>query len=94
MLESCMTETKTSPTCLTKSRTSTNPIKQAMQESTIDKQLEQRRLQKTIKELESACGKGTSLISLYIPPGQSQIVRATKMLNTEYGISANIKSRV
>jgi peptide chain release factor subunit 1 len=66
--------------------------RKSMQHNGIEKQIEQVRLKKTIKELEAATGSGTSMISLFIPPGQ--LIRATKMLATEYGVSANIKSRV
>ena len=55
-------------------------------------QIQQCKLKKTIQQLEDAVGKGTSMISLYIPPGQMN--RAVKMLTDEYGVSRNIKSRV
>ena len=48
---------------------------------------------KLIKELESCQGSGTSVISLFVPPGD-QISKYTKMLDTEYGTASNIKSRV
>lgn len=63
-----------------------------MQHNESKKQIELIRLKKTIRELESAKGSGTSMISLFIPPGQ--LIRATKMLVNEYGVSTNIKSRV
>lgn len=69
-----------------------NTSNKTMQQIDIDKQIKQRKLQSTIKQLEVASGKGTSMISLFIPPGQ--LHRATKMLTTEYGVSTNIKSRV
>lgn len=68
--------------------------KQQQQQSDTDKQIELLRMKNRIKALESATGKGTSMISLFIPPGNSQLIRANKMLNEEYGVSANIKSRV
>ena len=58
----------------------------------IDKQIMLLRMKKRTKDLDDAIGHGTSMISLYIPPGQW--VRATKMLAEEYAVSANIKSRV
>ena len=62
------------------------------QHNETNKQIELLRLRKTIQGLESATGKGTSMISLFIPSGQ--LIRANKLLNDEYGISNKIKSRV
>ncbi|KAI8893017.1 peptide chain release factor eRF1/aRF1 [Globomyces pollinis-pini] len=46
-----------------------------------------------IKELESARGNGTSMISLIIPPKQ-QISKTVHKLTDEYGTASNIQSRV
>ncbi|KAH8083173.1 peptide chain release factor eRF1/aRF1 [Filobasidium floriforme] len=48
---------------------------------------------KLIKQLDSARGAGTSMISLIIPP-KSQISQFANMLTQEYGTASNIKSRV
>lgn len=54
--------------------------------------LEIYRLEKLIEELERKEGKGTELISLYIPPGR-QIADVMSSLREEYGTAANIKSK-
>ncbi|MDH5807342.1 MAG: peptide chain release factor aRF-1 [Candidatus Methanomethylicaceae archaeon] len=54
--------------------------------------LEIYRLKKLIEELESKEGRGTELVSLYIPPGR-QIADAMNNLREEYGTAANIKSK-
>ncbi|MCS7097468.1 MAG: peptide chain release factor aRF-1 [Candidatus Methanomethyliaceae archaeon] len=54
--------------------------------------LELYRLKKLIEELESKEGRGTELVSLYIPPGR-QIADAMNNLREEYGTAANIKSK-
>jgi peptide chain release factor subunit 1 len=46
-----------------------------------------------LDELRSKTGRGTELISLYIPPDK-QISDVTAQLREEYGQAANIKSRV
>ncbi|KYR01314.1 eukaryotic translation termination factor 1 [Tieghemostelium lacteum] len=58
-----------------------------------DKQVEQWKIKKLIKNLESVRGNGTSMISLIIRPGD-QIAKINKMLTEEYGTASNIKSRV
>ncbi|KAF2071781.1 hypothetical protein CYY_006909 [Polysphondylium violaceum] len=58
-----------------------------------DKQVEQWKIKKLIKNLEAARGNGTSMISLIIRPGD-QIAKVSKMLAEEYGTASNIKSRV
>ncbi|KAM9958921.1 hypothetical protein ACTFIW_012511 [Dictyostelium discoideum] len=58
-----------------------------------DKQVEQWKIKKLIKNLEAARGNGTSMISLIIRPGD-QIAKVNKMLAEEYGTASNIKSRV
>eukprot|EP01100_Stratorugosa_tubuloviscum_P012582 TRINITY_DN6012_c0_g1_i1.p1 TRINITY_DN6012_c0_g1~~TRINITY_DN6012_c0_g1_i1.p1 ORF type:complete len:436 (+),score=216.07 TRINITY_DN6012_c0_g1_i1:159-1466(+) len=58
-----------------------------------DVNVEQWKIKKLIKRLESARGNGTSMISLILPP-KDQISRISKMLNDEIGTASNIKSRV
>jgi len=53
--------------------------------------LELFRLKKTLATLGSKEGRGTELISLYVPPGK-QISEAMNMLRDEYGTASNIKS--
>ncbi len=50
------------------------------------------RFRKMIKELESKEGRGTELISLYVPPGRP-ISDVVSYLRQEYGTAANIKSK-
>lgn len=64
-----------------------------MQGGETDQQIEIFKVKKLIKNLQSARGNGTSMISLIIPPGD-QISRVNKMLSDEYGTASNIKSRV
>ena len=49
------------------------------------------RLKKTLNALASKEGRGTELISLYVPPGK-QISDVISMLRDEYGTASNIKS--
>ena len=53
--------------------------------------LELFRLKKTLNTLASKEGRGTELISLYVPPGK-QISEVMNMLRDEYGTASNIKS--
>jgi len=53
--------------------------------------LEQFRLKKSLKTLSSKEGRGTELVSLYVPPGR-QISEVLAMLRDEYGTASNIKS--
>ena len=53
--------------------------------------LELFRLKKTLDTLASKEGRGTELVSLYIPPGK-QISDVMTMLRQEYGTASNIKS--
>lgn len=53
--------------------------------------LEIYRLKKVLETLASKEGRGTELISLYIPPGR-QISEVMSMLREEWGTAANIKS--
>lgn len=57
-----------------------------------DQAIEQWKVRRLIKTLESAKGAGTSMISLIIPP-KDEISRSTKMLNEELGTASCIKSR-
>ena len=54
--------------------------------------VERYRLKKLLEELEKKTGRGTELISLYIPPGRtiSDVIAA---LREEHGTAANIKSK-
>ena len=49
------------------------------------------RLKKTLNTLTSKEGRGTELVSLYVPPGR-QISDVMNMLRQEYGTASNIKS--
>jgi len=53
--------------------------------------LEKFRLKKILETLASKEGRGTELISLYIPPGR-QISEVVSMLKEEWGTASNIKS--
>ncbi|MGB9854093.1 MAG: peptide chain release factor aRF-1 [Candidatus Bathyarchaeales archaeon] len=53
--------------------------------------LELFRLKKTLNTLANKEGRGTELISLYVPPGK-QISEVVNMLREEYGTASNIKS--
>jgi len=44
-----------------------------------------------LERLASREGRGTELVSIYVPPGR-QISEAVAMLNNEYGTASNIKS--
>lgn len=49
------------------------------------------RLRRALDELSSKEGRGTELISLYVPPGR-QISDVMNNLRQEYGTASNIKS--
>jgi len=53
--------------------------------------LELFRLRKTLNALAGKEGRGTELVSLYVPPGR-QISDVMNMLRQEYGTASNIKS--
>jgi len=53
--------------------------------------LELFRLKKTLNTLADKEGRGTELVSLYVPPGK-QISEVMNMLRDEYGTASNIKS--
>ncbi|KAH0473979.1 MAG: uncharacterized protein KVP18_001662 [Porospora cf. gigantea A] len=59
----------------------------------VDSNVEQWKVKRLIKTLESARGNGTSMISLIIRP-KDELSRITKMLGEEAGTAVNIKSRV
>ena len=50
------------------------------------------RLERLLKELRSKRGRGTELISLYIPAGRP-IAEVTRVLRQEYATASNIKDR-
>lgn len=58
-----------------------------------EKNIEMWKMRKLVKQLSSARGNGTSMISLVIPP-KGQVSLVQKMLVDEYGTASNIKSRV
>lgn len=53
--------------------------------------LEQFRLKRALRTLANKEGRGTELVSLYVPPGR-QISEVVSMLDQEYGTASNIKS--
>jgi len=53
--------------------------------------LEKFRLKRAIDALAAKEGRGTELVSMYVPPGR-QISEAVAMLKQEHGTAANIKS--
>jgi len=59
----------------------------------IDTAIEQWKIRRLVKNLQSAKGNGTSMISLIIPK-KDDINRINKLLAEEYGTASNIKSRV
>lgn len=59
--------------------------------STKKTSLELFRLKRILNTLASKEGRGTELVSLYVPPGK-QISDAVNMLRDEYGTASNIKS--
>mmetsp|Transcript_22453 Transcript_22453/g.55353 ORF Transcript_22453/g.55353 Transcript_22453/m.55353 type:complete len:455 (-) Transcript_22453:371-1735(-) len=64
-----------------------------LDDAELARQIEIWKIKKLIKNLDSARGNGTSMISLIIPP-KDQVARVNKMLGDEYGTASNIKSRV
>jgi peptide chain release factor subunit 1 len=54
-------------------------------------EIEKFKIKKLVKYLNNAKGSGTSVITIYIPPGD-QIPKIQNMLLTEYGLCSNIKS--
>ncbi|MEM3606388.1 MAG: peptide chain release factor 1, partial [Candidatus Bathyarchaeia archaeon] len=50
------------------------------------------KLKRLLEELSSKRGRGTELISLYIPPDR-KIYEVLNNLREEYGTASNIKSR-
>jgi len=53
--------------------------------------LERFRLKRSLQTLASKEGRGTELVTLYVPPGR-QISEVMAMLKNEYGTASNIKS--
>jgi peptide chain release factor subunit 1 len=53
--------------------------------------LERFRLKKALDKLSKKEGRGTELVSLYVPPGK-QVAEVMGMLRQEYGTASNIKS--
>ncbi len=49
------------------------------------------RLKRNLDRLTAREGRGTELVTLYVPPGR-QISEVVAMLNNEYGTASNIKS--
>jgi len=68
-------------------------VKSAAADENFDSAIEQWKVRRLIKQLTSAKGAGTSMISLIIPP-KDDINRINKMLTEEYGTASCIKSRV
>jgi len=73
--------------------TSSNDQKSTAVADGNDANIEQWKIKKLIKSLESARGNGTSMISLIMPP-RDQVSRIQKMLGDEFGTASNIKNRV
>jgi peptide subunit release factor 1 (eRF1) len=55
--------------------------------------IEKLKIKRILDFIDSAEGKGTSMVSLYIPSG-AQVSRYTKKVNEEYHTATSIKSRV
>lgn len=64
-----------------------------MSDDNNDQAIEQWKIRRLIKSLESARGAGTSMISLIVSP-KEDINRVSKMLTEEYGTASSIKSHV
>lgn len=77
----------------TSSSHSSPPIMSAVPQDQAEQNIQLWKTRKLIKQLDSARGAGTSMISLVIPP-KSQISQFSTMLTQEYGTASNIKSRV
>ena len=60
---------------------------------TDESQMRRYEFKKALQELESLKGRGTELISLYVPPGK-QISDVVQYLREEFSTSSNIKSVV
>src|SRR5690349_10421104 len=65
----------------------------AKDDSTADDQLRAYEFRRALEHIKSVKGRGTELISVYIPPGR-QVSDVMARLRNEYAESANIKSRV
>jgi len=64
-----------------------------MEAENMEKEVEKWKVKKLIKNLQSARGNGTSMITLMLTP-KDQIALMTKKLNEEHGTAQNIKSHV
>ena len=60
--------------------------------ATDDMQIRRYEFKKALQELETLKGRGTELVSLYIPPNK-QISDVVQYLREEYSTSSNIKSK-
>lgn len=67
--------------------------KAKMEAEAMEKEVEKWKIKKLIKNLQSARGNGTSMITLMLTP-KDQIALMTKKLNEEHGTAQNIKSHV
>mmetsp|Transcript_24405 Transcript_24405/g.44118 ORF Transcript_24405/g.44118 Transcript_24405/m.44118 type:complete len:455 (-) Transcript_24405:1287-2651(-) len=67
--------------------------KAKMEAENMEKEVEKWKVKKLIKNLQSARGNGTSMITLMLTP-KDQIALMTKKLNEEHGTAQNIKSHV
>eukprot|EP00448_Togula_jolla_P006419 CAMPEP_0170598696 /NCGR_PEP_ID=MMETSP0224-20130122/16387_1 /TAXON_ID=285029 /ORGANISM="Togula jolla, Strain CCCM 725" /LENGTH=435 /DNA_ID=CAMNT_0010923269 /DNA_START=42 /DNA_END=1349 /DNA_ORIENTATION=- len=63
------------------------------EKSEVDQAIEQWKIRRLVRTLDSARGAGTSMISLIVPP-KDDINRVNKMLAEEYSTASSIKSRV
>ena len=57
-----------------------------------ESQIRRYEFRKALQELQKLKGRGTELVSLYIPPGK-QISDVVQYLREEYSTSSNIKSK-
>jgi peptide chain release factor subunit 1 len=65
----------------------------ATEDGGADQQLRAYEFRRALEHIKSVKGRGTELISVYIPPGR-QVSDVMSRLRNEYAESANIKSRV
>jgi len=65
----------------------------AQETSAAEDQLRAYEFRRAVEELKKVKGRGTELISVYVPPGR-QVSDVMARLRNEYAESANIKSRV
>eukprot|EP00906_Rhabdomonas_costata_P023035 RCo033166 len=67
--------------------------KTKMEEEAMEREVEKWKMKKLIRQLESAHGNGTSMITVMLTP-KDQISLMAKKLTEEYGTATNIKSHV